>query len=289
MSALWSAPGTFITVTNRFDMGRYFLFIAFIAPSMVLAQQSPNPSLPTFEVAIIRQSNPDVTAPLQGFAVDKFKTTNQTIKELIVFAYTLDSGSERKMVGAPKWADTTQFDIEAKQEDDFTAKLKGMSRSEQIGQIRLEVRALLEERFKLKVHHETRIQSVYFLVPLKTGTKLTLSSDDPSPAQSRRGIVSNLPKGQILAREVPPSVLAHVLELTTELGGSTVVDKTGLSGKYNFKLEWTPESISQTTATDLPGPSLFAALQSQLGLKLESGKAPVDMVVIDHVEMPSEN
>jgi len=182
-------------------------------------------------------------------------------------------------------------------------KLRKLPFDQQLPRIMLMLQSALEERFQLRVRHESREISVYVLVVAKGGPKLTPTTlppfdpDHPSDPEIRR---PNAPEyGQFIATGAPiASILGTV---SRELGGQIVLDQTGLKGEYDFTLKWTPgaglPASSPDTGQDsgtapLPDPSgtsIFTALQEQLGLKLETKKAPVDVLVIAHVERPSPN
>lgn len=180
-------------------------------------------------------------------------------------------------------------------------------------QLRLMLRSLLEDRFKLKVHRETKEGPVYALVLAKGGAKIKLSRDQspenvdgPAPpgAGPNHGAI-RIGAGNLVGNAVTLSWFATMLSQRLD---RLIVDKTNLTGRYDIRLQWTPNAgeypydlggnrlptsiidMSGTAVTlDPSGPSIFSAMQEQLGLKLESAKAPVELLVIDHVEKPSEN
>jgi uncharacterized protein (TIGR03435 family) len=164
------------------------------------------------------------------------------------------------------------------------------------------MQSLLENRFRLRVHRETRVSSVYFLVTTKGRVKMNLSADQTSPDETRppsspfdgppRGRALMGP-GMLMANATPVSVLVKVL--TPELE-RPVLDKTNLNGRYDIRLKWMPEvqpagvtggPDAAANAADLPG--LFTALREQLGLELKSDRGPVEFLVIDSAEKPSPN
>jgi len=153
------------------------------------------------------------------------------------------------------------------------------------------IQAMLADRFKLLAHHEIREQPVYELVIAKNGPKLQEAK--PAEGSDPGGTVESR-AGQIAAKNV---VVSQLVTRLTQTLGRTVVDKTeGLKGKYDFMLIWAPDeagsspsSASSSAPPDPTGPSIFTAIQEQLGLKLEPAKGPVDCLVIDHLEQPSEN
>jgi uncharacterized protein (TIGR03435 family) len=148
------------------------------------------------------------------------------------------------------------------------------------------MQSLLADRFKLTVHQETKEMPIYALVVAKNSPKL-----QPSKAEETEFGGS---RGQFLCQKVPMSMLAGQLR---RLLGRPVHDETGLTGEYDFKLEWTPDeppanagtAEARTAPPDRTGPSIFTALQEQLGLRLESRKGVVVVLVVDRVERPSEN
>jgi uncharacterized protein (TIGR03435 family) len=175
------------------------------------------------------------------------------------------------------------------------------------------LQSLFEDRFKLKVHRETKPSPVYALVLAKGGPKIKLSADQISPevdgpappgAGPNRGAI-RIGVGNLIGNAVTLSWFASMLSQRMD---RLIVDKTNLPGRFDIRLQWTPSpgenpfdpggnrlptaviDMSGATVTlDSSGPSIFSAIQEQLGLKLESTKAPVDVLVIDHVEKPSEN
>jgi uncharacterized protein (TIGR03435 family) len=195
------------------------------------------------------------------------------------------------ILGEPGWTKSAMFDIEAKVAPEDAPKLKGLSRDRRYQMLV----PFLEERFGLKFHHETRELPVYTLVVAKGGIKMQESKPSDPSTQGRKMLMAR--KGNIESGDMGIKDLAHVL---SQQLGRTVVDDTGLTGKYDYKLVWTPDdapppmaasgaSGQQSTLPDASGPSLFTALQEQLGLKLETKKAMSDVIVIDHIEQPSAN
>jgi uncharacterized protein (TIGR03435 family) len=193
-----------------------------------------------------------------------------------------------QIIGAPAWIDSERYDIEARAED--------AQRNEQIGPM---LQALIEDRFKAAVHGETRDLPVYFLTVAKNGSKLKATSclnrepNAPVPLNQPQssfcgyiGIGNGSLRGAGLRIEQVAEYLSGILR-------RKVLDKTGLAGAFDVDLKWTPDistpSVKQETAPAPDGPSIFTAMEEQLGLKLESGKAPIDVLVIDRIERPSEN
>ena len=183
---------------------------------------------------------------------------------------------ESQLSGMPEWANNTYYDVTAKADTRTAETWKKISPKERRIQEQLMWRALLADRFQLKVHSETRTMPVFQLVIAKGGSKMKESSaDEESQEIWERGKVSA--KG------------ANIGDLATALSGTVgrlVIDDSGLKGKYDFTLEWTPDELDSSTGTK---PSIFTALQEELGLKLVSKRGPVNVVVIDHLERPSPN
>ena len=242
-----------------------------------------------FEVASIKPSDPDSRGmrfhhtPGNGLSA-----TGVTLKTLIEFAYDVQ---DFQISGGPRWFRTDRYDILAKPErpeksTDFH-KATDAQRKQLSERLRERTRALLVERFQLSIHRETEERPVYMLVLAKNGHKLQ------EPTEEDNGISRNF--GQITANAVAIQLLAKVLSSTI---GRPVLDRTGLDGKYKFKLEWTEDRSPIGKGDEIPtdanppdpsGPSIFSAIQQQLGLKLESQKGPVEIIVIDRAEKPSAN
>jgi uncharacterized protein (TIGR03435 family) len=245
-----------------------------------------------------------------GYEAGRFTVRNFTLQRLMNNAY-----HPQKIVGAPDWLRSEKYDIDAKVEDSLAEKLRKLPGEQHLAQIMLMLQSALEERFRLKVSHQSQELPVYALVVAKGGPKLTpttLPPFDPdeqdaandhtrvngNAAAGTRG--SRMPEnGQFIATGQRIAVI--LLILSRELGGQIVLDQTGLKGEYDFTLKWTPGAgLPTSTAVsgqdsetaplpDPSGTSIFSALREQLGLKLETKKAPVDVLVITHVERPSPN
>jgi uncharacterized protein (TIGR03435 family) len=221
---------------------------------------------------------------------------NATLRFLIRFAYDLP---EKLLAGGPAWIDKQTFDIKAKTDNiaDFDRKqLSAEQYKNYMALKQLPLQKLLEDRFQLKVHREDKELPFYALVATKGGIKIK-PSDEKSDLKQATGVgyggLYDAPglrvtgKGEVVAVRVTLDQLAKYL--TGKLYGELdrpVLNKTGLTGEYDFKLEWNPGS---TLADDSSALSLFTAIQEQLGLKLVPQKGPVEVMVIDSAELPSEN
>jgi uncharacterized protein (TIGR03435 family) len=261
--------------------------------STLLAQMPSATKEPTFEVSVVRVSKPDVQSSNLNLREDRLLAQNLTLQYLLQFAYKLSSGSDDQIVGGPKWMKSTRFDLEGKMDAETAAKVGKMKNDERLEALRRMLKALLADRFQLKVHQETRILPVVRMQAIGE-TKLVKfeipaeGSTDPKSWQGLR----NDGHGHIEGRGADLKMLASVLAVQPEIGGRLVVDQTGLPehGRFTFELKWTPEGLGGTqTDSDASGMSLFAAMQEELGIKLTAGKGPVDVLVIDGVAMPDEN
>lgn len=233
-----------------------------------------------FEVATIKLSNPDAPGRLFTFRGRQMLTVNTTLSSLITFAYDLHP---KQIVGGPEWADTQKYDVTGQPEAPGVPNLT---------QMRGMIRQLLTDRFKLAFHREQRDLSVYSIVVAPGGHKLTKNDTNPNglPGLLFRGL------GILPGTNATMGDLAGVLQ--SAVLDRPVVDKTGLQGRWDFQLRWTPdESQFASMGVRVPPPTndpnappgLFTALPEQLGLKMDPGRAPVEVVVIDTVEKPSEN
>jgi uncharacterized protein (TIGR03435 family) len=216
---------------------------------------------------------------IAGPTIDGYSAKNANVRTLLVNAYGLHMMDQ--VAGLPGWADSDAFDVEAKMDEESAAALQKLPKTERYHQQELMLQELLADRFKLKVHHETKELPVYALAIAKGGLKIKESQDAAGAGLTMR-------MGQNGGWQIDGHGMAIeslTMSLTNEVG-RLIVDKTGLTGKYDITLKWTPDS-QQGTADS--GPSIFAALEEQLGLKLESTKGPVDTIVVDHVEKPQAN
>ncbi len=207
------------------------------------------------------------------------------VMNLLVTAYGLYGSPEKEITGLPKWAETTRFDVEAKVSAEDAARYKKITAKEYQAMLQ----ALLVERFALVAKPVTNDRPVYALVIAKGGPKLTASTirmgEDGKPV---RGDSTRTGSGRVEATEGTTAALADML---TDDVGRTVVDKTGLKGKYDYALRWTPDEVADagTDNGKAPAPPLFTAIQEQLGLRLDPDHGPVKGLVVERLEMPSAN
>jgi uncharacterized protein (TIGR03435 family) len=203
---------------------------------------------------------------------------NYSLKMLLQYAYDLNEDS---IVGIPSQLDSKRFDIKAKISDPDLDALKKQSPEQE----RLMILPLLTERFQLKTHMETRTGSIYELVVAKGGPKLKPATDEASRTGVGMSINWTGNNSKLTANSQPMASLAKAL--SGQLHRS-VIDKTGLTGNYDLTLQWTPDGAPVSTDAD-SAPSIYTAVQEQLGLKLQPAKAPVEVLVVDHAAMPTEN
>jgi uncharacterized protein (TIGR03435 family) len=240
-----------------------------------------------FDVVSIKLHKADSNAVQMQFTADRSLLNNVSLFTLISNSYEIKSD---EIVGGPSWIQTTRFDVEAKIADGDIETVKKLPPEQRDAMMR----KVLSDRFALKVHTENRAASVYVLEVAKGGAKLKPSSSGPPDPDGTSNHVYT-PRfwgGEISGSDLPMSAVAIMLASVLH---QEVVDKTGLSGRYDIALKWNPEDTLSESSGGLQepssgeGPSLFTALREQLGLKLESAKAPTTFLVIDHAEMPTGN
>jgi len=224
---------------------------------------------PTFEVASIKQSADPPGSSRVHTTNGRAKMENVTLKQCLRSAYDLQ---DAQILGGPKWIDDDRYYIEAK----ATGPAKDR-------ELMIMLQDLLVERFKLVFHRETRDFAGYALVMGKGGLKAKPSDPNSSSRGNFTGRNSRL---SLNAARCTMTWLAQKLSETLHM---PVVDLTKIDGAFDFKLEWVADELQVPVAVDVSGPSIFAALQEQLGLRLESRKIPTDVLVIDGAERPSEN
>jgi uncharacterized protein (TIGR03435 family) len=238
--------------------------IVLLAGSLVLAQPQ---AVPTFEVASVKIAPPRMGTE-RYIAMDSdpamIRYSNVNLKILIAIAYSFDSD---RILGGPGWLDSQAYDVAAK----IPA---GVSKDK----VPAMLQALLADRFKLAVHRESKDQRVYFLVVGEGGLKAKEAQEaDSQEVQQVRGehMPLQIVRGGIMGRSITTGALAGAL---ARVAGNPVIDRTGLTKQLDIDLKWTPEDDSGDA------PYLFAAIQKQLGLKLEPGRAPIEVLVVEHAE-----
>ena len=258
-------------------------------PSSVISEtRDADVKLPDFDVASIKQNKGDSGMMRWSYTPDGISLMNLSLSNVISSAYNI---KPYLISGGPSWVKNIGFDIDAKVAATDVDTFKKLSPN----QHRLMLQKLLTERFNLAAHTETKTLPVYDLVIAPGGPKFKPAAPDPAPSADAdasdhpkpRGML-RMGRGTLNIQDMPINAL---IEQISNALGRTVIDKTSLTGKYDIDLKWTPDDHPGTESglTDQDAPNIFTALQEQLGLKLESSKGPVATLVIDHVEMPSQN
>jgi uncharacterized protein (TIGR03435 family) len=281
------------------------------------AQLIPPPSAPdakpanpvvasaVFEVASIKPQNPSpdgrMITMIQLPANGRLTAAGMSIKGLICFAYKI---SDFQVIGAPSWITSDRYDVEAKPDSVLEEQMQKMSSEQNDLVKRHMLQTLLADRFKLTFHRETREFPIYALVVAKGGPKLHESKPDDAdpdaskdPAHHRNGgtMQMSFDSGSMVINAEATSIDGLSAQLSGQLH-STVQNQTGLKDNYDFTLKFAPEDTrvvvpdpANVSLSDSSGVSIFAAVQDQLGLKLESKKGPIEVLIVDHIDRPTEN
>ncbi len=275
--------------------------VGLLSARSIRAQTAPtaaNP-LPSFEVASIRQNRSEDGRFKIQLPPGRFVATDVSVHFLIEWAYNV---KDYQISGGPKWVTAEKYDVDAKMEDTPATETKVLNLDQLAEQRRLMLQSLLSDRFKLKLIQQTKELPVYVLVIAKNGPKLQESKAGETHPNGQLGGpgMMRMQRGQLTGQGLP---ISNLVRLLSEQLGRTVLDRTGLTGDYDFTLQWAPEGSAplamvpeggrpETVRTPLPessGPSIFTAVQEQLGLKLKPQRGPVETLVIEQVERPSEN
>jgi len=241
-----------------------------------------------FEVASIKPSDPASQGTQIGVAPGgAFTAKNASLKTLIGQAWDL---RDFQMSGGPGWVDTDHYHITAKTPDlaiseDDLRKMTDEQRNSFQNKLRRNLQLLIEERFQLHEHRETRDLPIYTLTVAKNGSKLQSPANTDITATSLRIRRTDTGLTEVTGKNTPLTNL--VKSLSSQLN-RTVVDQTGLTEKYDFTVSFAP-NLDAAQQPDTAGPSLFTALEEQAGLRLESKKGPVEVLVIDSVQKASAN
>jgi uncharacterized protein (TIGR03435 family) len=281
----------------------------------VLIVAAPRAQSPTFEVASVK---PDKSGGMNrriNMPADRFEATNVPLQNLIAMAYG-DAGpppqalANDRISGGPSWMNTDLFDIVAKAGDDVPPGPEGAPQKLAM------LRTLLAERFKLAVHHETRTAPIYVLTLArsdgKLGPNLVRSDVDCAALLAARGAAPPPPPtpgarppcgamvglGPVALLTAGGQTMPALANTLSRITGRIVADHTGLSGSFDVDLRFNAEDLGGLpplpAGTDRPAPttdavSLFTAIQEQLGLKLDPQRGPIDVIVVDHAEQPTED
>jgi len=244
------------------------MMIAFAVRRQLMHGQTPSaaPNLQTFEVVSIKSNRSGGDDNSMRTSPGRLTVVNMTTKSLLLYAFGV---KDSQLAGGPDWLAKENFDVVA---------VTGTSADLNRATLQPLLQSMFADRFHLKFHRENRESPVYSLVAAKGGPKLTVHSGEGGPIT---GIHSSAGRDRVNARKTTMKRLAEVLSEQTD---RVVIDNTGLRGEYDFSLEW-----SSDLTADSENPSIFTAIQEQLGLKLESAKGPVQIIVIDSAEKPSDN
>jgi uncharacterized protein (TIGR03435 family) len=268
-------------------------------PGAASSPTTDAPPAPSFDVATIKPHSPEAKSSWLGIrdTPDGVNAISATLQNLIHSAYGLRVYEQ--VSGGPDWAKADMFDMQAKMSEADAAEMKKLSSAEATTRRQMMLQSLLAERFKLKVHSETKQVPVYELVVAKSSPKLKDAATDTS--DNLRKDKDGKPSTGILfltdtsvAQGESMKSFAAFLSAPFTFVGRPVIDKTGLTGTYDFTLHWSVQPAhlvngvgTYSTPSD-DAPSIFSALQ-EVGLKLQPSTGPIDVIVIDHVEHPTAN
>jgi bla regulator protein blaR1 len=279
------------TISGKWTQGASTLPLNLVRATNETAWTIPEPpppvpmpanAKPEFTVATIKPSRPDAPRRGYGFRGRDVTATNETVNWLIKLAYNMHA----HQISGPAWLDSERYDIEGQPDT------PGQPSRDQM---KLMFRKLLADRFQLRFHIEKRELPVYAMVVLKTGAKIAVSNGDPNAFPGigfgrEPGVIS------LVGRNTGLNGVANGLQ--SNILDRPVVDQTGLTGRYDFLLRFTPDptqvanfgGLAPANTVDLDAPpDIFTAFQHQLGLKLQSTRAAVDVIVIEKIERPSPN
>jgi len=283
-----------------------FLATACAIPASPLVAQNPQAPAPpatssphSFDVATIKPHQGITSIVGLNSRPDGINASAATLSEMMVFAYRVRT--EGQVSGGADWGKIDRYDVEAKMSAEDGAEFQKLSSDEMKERRAQMLRTLLEDRFHLQTHFVTKEVPTYELIVAKGGPKMkdaaTDTNDHMRMGQDGKPLAGTMwfLKDSSTAQGYAMGALANFLSQPFAGVGRPVVDKTGLTGTYNFTLDWSPQmksvlpgAVGSLSAPSEDAPSIFTALQ-ELGLKLQPATGPEKIVVIDHVERPSEN
>ena len=264
------------------------------AQAPVLLPESGATAL-SYELVSIHTSKPDARGYDLNNTPSGVTASAINLRQLLSegFGFTFGELLQEQIISVPKWAETQRFDIQAKVDDSNVERLGAARKAETMA---VWVRSMVErkpttetamlqqlvtDRFHLKFHYEQRVMGVFAMTIAKGGVKMAVAHPkDPEHGSMNAG------EGKLSGENVPPGFLTFLL--TREVG-RPVVDRTGLTQGYDFSMTYTHDAGMNASAAPDSGPSVFTALEEQLGIKLVNAREPVWVIVVDHVEMPSGN
>jgi len=269
-------------------MIRRFVFAGLVAIATAAAMhaQTTTDAASTYDITTIKPHKPGDEGMMWRWQGSSYDATNVTVKSLIASAYGV---RDWLVFGLPTWAETNVYDVQGKVSDPDPAAIEKLTMDER----RAMLTELLRTRFNLVAHRESKAQPVYELSVMPDGAKLQATpqpapiNGEPAPKPRTHWSVQS---NKLTASAMTLPVMAENLSYKLE---RVILDKTGLTGVYDFTLRWTPEDrlgkqTDNGTGADAP-PDIFTALKEQLGLKLTATKAPVPTVVIDKITPPEPN
>lgn len=285
------------------------LLLAAPTHAQVVELYHPAAPLAAYDVATIKPADPnDSPALVPGMRLAGSR--GQTIKSYILSAYGASPASQAQLVGGPAWLATDVYIINGKVPDDLRAAMDKMAPEDRLSQTRQMQQSLLADRFHLKAHVESRTMPVYELAPVKGGLKLkpvpaptpfvpgSPPPPPPGPGVAVRPGMMMMSMGgathTMKAGAIDMRMLITILRNQSEIGGKPILDKTGFTDHFDIvNLQWAgltaAAAPADTGAPDTDAPSLFTALEETLGLKLTPTKGPVEVLVIDSIDRPTEN
>ena len=259
----------------------------------------PAPKLPSYSVVSIRPSDPSEEQTHGTITPDTYRAERITLRELIAYAFGL--GYEQELVGAPSWVLNERFDVQAKLDNDQLDDFLKLNRDGREEQMRLMMQSVLAERLHLTYHFSTRSLPVFELQLAKGGLKCPQDTTSPTaiadptlprfrwynapspPPPHDSSASSAEPALNLRTRGWPFWLLVSWIGHQPELDGRPVIDKTGLNSSYDCSMSWSHD------VSDEIKESLFSALRSQLGLRVQPAKDPVEVLVVDSIQKPSAN
>jgi uncharacterized protein (TIGR03435 family) len=267
--------------------------LGFLPALSLIAQNSADAAAqtsqaPSFDVASIRQhisSTGDHNSIYNDPRESHLRIVNLSLKDVLQYAYGMPKS---QIIGGPSWLDNTMFDIDAKSDASVDAELHALPSQEARLRKQLMVQTLLRDRFQLIAHTETRQLPLFALVVAKNGPIFK-----PSTANGTTINTGTATGASYIHEQGSDHTLDLLARALAEQLGRVVLNRTGIDGRFDLVLRWTPDDRPPPMLNGQPDPNappdIFTAIKEQLGLKLEPGKGPVPVLVIDHIAMPSEN
>jgi len=284
------------------------LITAVLGGTLAACAQSPSQTgqqKHSFEVVSVKPSAAANDSTSVNTTPYRVRCENVLLRQILMMAFPIRS--ESQIENMPDWAKSERFNIDAKVDEETAAAMKGLSREDRQKWQQEMMQSLLEDRFHLKSHWGKKELPVYILTVAKGGSKLKATVLPPPPpgagpdAKPRDpGTSFSTNNGHMVVTNGSMEMFANQLSHMMEMDGRVVLDRTNHPGRFDWTLDWSPERQQNSfrgadgnpgpvPMADASKPTLFTALQEQLGLKVEQDKAPVDLLVIDDLERPTEN